>query len=344
MHTMRILILLLLAPLAVPAAAEPAAMTFWRAFFARPLAAPAPPGDPVTAEKIALGGRLFNDPRLSGGGERTCASCHQANRSFADGLPRARALTGEPLPRNTPSLWNVAWSPVLHWDGIVTSLETQARRPIEHPRELAGSWPAIVASLERDTGIAALFARAFPESPLVSMDTITRALAAFERSLVSPPTRFDRWVAGGGALAADEIAGFELFTGKAGCVGCHAGWRFTDDAFHDTGLPGGDPGQGAVPGGVPGLAAFKTPSLREAKWSAPYMHDGSLATLQAAVDHYTDGIAARPGLSSKLTRPLVLSAEEKARLVAFLGALSSGAPPEAPEGAWGSKERASHLP
>ena len=144
------------------------------------------------------------------------------------------------------------------------------------------------------------------------------------RSLVSPATRFDAWIGGDAkALSAAEARGFRLFTGKAGCVLCHAGWRFTDDRFHDIGLPGKDPGRGAVPGGTPGLSAFKTPSLRELAHTAPYMHDGSLPTLSAVLAHYSGGFVRGRALAPNMSRQLRLSAQEKADLVAFLGTLST---------------------
>jgi cytochrome c peroxidase len=144
------------------------------------------------------------------------------------------------------------------------------------------------------------------------------------RSLVSPPTRFDAWVEGdAAALRPEEVRGFRLFTGKAGCVLCHVGWRFTDDRFHDIGLESRDAGRGAVPGGTPGLMAFKTPGLRELAHTAPYMHDGALPTLDAVVRHYAGGFIARPSLATHINRDLRLSARERADLVAFLRSLSS---------------------
>jgi cytochrome c peroxidase len=148
------------------------------------------------------------------------------------------------------------------------------------------------------------------------------------RSLVSPPTRFEAWIGGEAeALRPAEVRGFGLFVGKAGCVLCHVGWRFTDDRFHDIGLPGRDGGRGAVPGGTPGLREFKTPGLRELAHTAPYMHDGSLATLEAVVRHYTGGFVARPSLATHINRKLRLSAQEKADLIAFLRTLSSESGP-----------------
>ena len=309
-----------------PAGAETAdAAASWRSFFQRPIGPPPAPADnPVTLDTVGLGARLFADPRLSGDGRRSCASCHRPERGFTDGRRRARSASGGNLRRNTPSLWNLAWSKHYFWDGRAPSLEAQVRAPIEAPDEMGGDWLTILARLERDAGFAAQLQAAFPAEPPISRETILRALAAYVRSLVSPPTRFDTWIAGdAGVFSAAEVRGFTLFTGKAGCVLCHAGWRLTDDRFHDIGLPGKDPGRGDVPGGTPGLAAFKTPSLRELKRTAPYMHDGSLPTLAAVLTHYTGGFVRRPSLAPNMNLKLRLSAQERADLIAFLHTLSS---------------------
>jgi cytochrome c peroxidase len=308
-------------------AAEPVGVAAaWRTLFQRQAEPPAPPDNPLSAAKIALGRQLFNDPRLSAGGRRSCASCHQPARSFSDGRPRPRGLNGAPLPRNTPALWNLAWSRQYFWDGRAPSLEAQVLQPIAAADEMGGDWSAILDRLAADAGLAAAFAAAFPEAPAISQASIAKALASYVRSLVSPPTRFDAWIAGeAGALAASEVRGFRLFTGKAGCVLCHVGWRFTDDRFHDIGLAGNDAGRGAVGGGTPGLPAFKTPSLREATHTAPYMHDGSLASLAAVLKHYAGGFRRRPSLAPNVKRGLRLSAGERADLLQFLNTLSSDA-------------------
>jgi cytochrome c peroxidase len=297
----------------------------WRALFRRPVAPPAS-GDGATATpaRVALGARLFADTRLSGGEQRSCASCHRPELGFTDGRPRAEGQAGAALPRNTPSLWNLAWSTRFFWDGRALSLEAQLPMPIEAADEMAAHWPTILTRLKRDTDTRDQFRAAFGAGSPIARDTVVLALAAYVRSLVSPPTRFDAWIEGdAGALSAAEVRGFALFTGKAACVLCHIGWRFTDDRFHDIGLPSDDPGRGAVPGGTPGLKAFKTPSLRELAHTAPYMHDGSLPTLQAVLAHYAGGLVLRPGLAPNINRGLRLSAEEKADLVAFLLTLSA---------------------
>ncbi|MDJ1156948.1 cytochrome c peroxidase [Chelatococcus sp. SYSU_G07232] len=302
----------------------------WRAAFARPASVPVADAADLSPARIELGRRLFEDPRLSANGLLSCASCHDSKLSFADGVALGKGIAGTPLARHTPMLWNLAWGRTLFWDGRAASLEEQARGPIENPLEMGSTVTKAVAGVSSDATMRTAFAAAFPERPQVSEDNLLAALAAFERTLVSPETRFDHWVKGDdGALTSEELAGFRLFTGKAGCVSCHSGWRFTDEAFHDIGLAGEDKGRGAILGLAAADHAFKTPSLRELAWTAPYMHDGSLATLEEVVDHYVSGVRDRPTLSADLPRGLSLTAEERAQLVAFLNALSSDDPPRA---------------
>jgi cytochrome c peroxidase len=305
-------------------AQAPDLQALWREMFRRPAEVQARPDNPLTAEKIALGGRLFADPRLSGNGRRACASCHQPERAFTDGRRRALSLAGTPLRRNTPSLWNLAWSKHLFWDGRAPSLEAQVHGPIEAADEMGGDWPTITARLEQDAELRAQFRTAFPEEPAITSEIVSKALASYVRSLVSPPTRFDAWIEGDQrALSAAEVRGFRLFAGKAGCALCHVGWRFTDDRFHDIGLRSTDPGRGALPDGTPGRMAFKTPGLRDVARTAPYMHDGSLPTLDAVLAHYTGRFVARPTLAPNMRRDLRLTRAEKSDLIAFLRSLSS---------------------
>jgi cytochrome c peroxidase len=309
----------------------------WRQMFRRPDGPPpAPAENPLTPAKIALGARLFSDVRLSGNGERACTSCHEPTRAFTDGRRRALGLARIPLRRNTPSLFNLAWGKHFFWDGRAPSLETQVGMPIVEPQEMGGDWPTILHRLEADGELVGQLRMAFPGAfpgslqgafpghAAISREQVVQALASYVRSLVSPPTRFDAWIEGDGdALRPTEVRGFGLFVGKAGCVLCHVGWRFTDDRFHDIGLASPDAGRGAVAGGMPGLAAFKTPGLRELVLTAPYMHDGSLANLTAVINHYAGRLVRRPSLAPHINRRLRLTAQEKADLVGFLRALSS---------------------
>jgi cytochrome c peroxidase len=301
------------------------------AAFRHPGAVPVPAGAVTGPQAVALGRLLFHDTRLSGDGSRSCASCHDETLGFADGLARQVGLDGKPLPRHTPHLWNLAWAPLLFWDGRAGSLEEQATGPIENPREMNGDLTAIAARLATDPAMRTAFAEVFPASPAPSRETIAKALAAYERTLTSPPTRFDRWVTGDAtALDADEQAGFALFTGKAGCASCHSGWRFTDDSFHDIGLPDGDEGRAGIAAGPLARHAFKTPSLRELTWTAPYMHDGSIADLESVIDHYAGGLVERPGVSREIRKGLLLDAAERTQLLAFLATLSSEDAPRPP--------------
>ena len=308
----------------------------WRKMFARESDPPAPPDNPLSLDKVTLGAKLFADARLSGTGDRSCASCLQRERAFTVGRRRALGLSGASLRRNTPSLWNLAWGKHYFWDGRADSLEAQVGMPIEDVEELHGDWPTILRKLSDDAELRAGFKLAFPDDPLPSQTSVRKALASYVRSLISPPTRFDAWIEGQPqALQAAELRGFRLFTGTAACVLCHVGWRFTDDRFHDVGLRSADAGRAAVPGGTPGLKAFKTPSLRELTLTAPYMHDGSLPTLSAVVAHYSGGFVSRPSLSTQMNRDLRLSTQERSDLLAFLRTLSSEEKAAPPRGAAG---------
>ena len=292
-------VLALVAAFPAPAADPLAAR--WAAAFARPAAIPHPADNPPSAAKIALGRRLFTALALSADGTLACASCHYAPLAFQDGRARARGRYGEERPTNTPALWNLAWAPRLFRDGRALSLEAQAREPIEHAAELATPMEALVARLAADPETARRFAAAFPEDPRVTAENAVKALASYQRAIVSPRTRFDAWIEGDeGALTPPERDGFARFVGAAGCVACHAGWRFTDDEVRDAGTG----------------AAVKTPSLRELAWTGPYLRDGSAATLDAAIRRH-----APPGGAAAWEDGLVEA------LAAFLAGLSSETPP-----------------
>ena len=306
-----------------------------KAKFERPRFVPHPADNPPNPDKVALGRRLFEDKALSSTGTIACASCHDPRLSFADGEPTGKGVTGKRLARHTPSLWNVAFDPLLFWDGRAATLEDQVRFPVEHVDEMGSTLAAATQRLATDQSYRTAFATAFPQSPAISPRTIAAALAAYERTLVSPPTRFDAWVAGkADALTQSEARGFKLFTGRARCISCHVGFDFTDHNFYDIGLPGTDAGRGKEIGLPAADHAFKTPTLRELAWSAPYMHDGSLATLEEVVRHYERGGVARPTRSKDLPRGLRLTDAERADLVAFLESLSSETPPQPSTEPW----------
>jgi cytochrome c peroxidase len=299
--------------------------------FRRPAAIPFPSSNPYSEVKRALGDTLFNDKRLSADGSFACATCHDRAKGLSDGRVTAIGVPGRALARHTPSLWNLAWASHVFWDGRARSLEEQVAGPIIAPDEMAQPMASLIARLRADKTYVRSFAKSFPDDPKVNEDNLKKAIATFERTLVSPPTRFDRWIAGeDAALSAQEVDGFTLFSGKGGCSNCHSGWAFTDYAFHDIGLPSDDRGRGAVLRLEAAEHAFKTPTLREIARSGPYMHDGSLTELADVVRHYSGGITERPTLSPDLQRGLTLSADEQAALVAFLGTLTSEGEPLPP--------------
>lgn len=314
---------------------EAARLQALKASFARPGYVPHPENNPPTPAKIALGKRIFSDPILSVTGKVSCATCHDEKLSFTDGERLGKGVTGKRLVRHSPSLWNSAFSPLLFWDGRANSLEDQARFPVSHPDEMGASLEAGAQSLQKIASYEAAFAEAFPGSVGVSAELVARALAAYERTLISPPTRFDRWVAGDGdALSDAEIRGFAIFTGKGRCSACHNGFAFTDHGFYDIGLPTKDEGRGKIIALGNTNFAFKTPTLREIAWTAPYMHDGSLATLDDVIRHYERGGIKRPTLADDMPKGLKLTDGERRDLLAFLDTLSSETPPEPSRESW----------
>jgi len=281
-----------------------------------------------TADKIALGKQLFFDPRLSGSGVISCASCHNPSLGWQDGLAKGRGHMGGQLGRHTPTILNVAWGGPYFWDGRADTLEDQAKGPIQAEKEMNMGAGNAVKAVSAIKGYRDEFEKVFPGKS-VSLDTMAMAIAAYERTVVSSDSPFDRWVKGDDdAISQDAKEGFIVFNGKGRCATCHQGWRFTDDGFHDVGVNDDDIGRGKImPDAVFLNHAFKTPTLRNIAERPPYMHDGSLPTLDAVVDHYDHGFVQRPSLSDDV-RPLHLTDEEKKSLVAFMQTLSS---PDTPE-------------
>ncbi len=318
---------------------------------------PAVPADnPMSAPKVELGRRLFYDVRLSGNQTTSCASCHVQELAFTDGRARGLGSTGALHPRGPQQLANLAWFRAFTWaNSVVPSLEAQALVPMtgQDPVELgiSGMDETVAARLEADPAYLPLFRASFPgEVQLVTFPNITKALAAFERTLVSGNSPYDRYQRGDAtALSAPARRGMDLFfSDRIGCAKCHSGFGFTDAAgapgeagnpfpFHNIGLYDLD-GRGAYPADGTGLMAltsrpedmgrFRTPPLRNVAVTAPFMHDGSVATLSEVIDIFSAGGRARmqTGVPSPLQSPLVqgftITAGEKADLLAFLQALT----------------------
>jgi cytochrome c peroxidase len=285
---------------------------------------PYPDDNKFTTARELLGRTLFFDPRLSASDWISCATCHNPAFSWGDGLPKGIGHDMKTLGRRTPTILNLAWAEPLFWDGRALTLEDQALGPIESPGEMNLPLDKLVAKLKSIEGYGPLFAAAYPGEPLTEK-TVAKGIATFERTIISGAAPFDRWVAGDEAAISEAAKrGFTLFNTKANCAKCHAGWRFTDDSFHDIGLKDSDVGRGKIyPTIEINQFAFKTPTLRNADQRAPFMHDGSVKTLAEVVEHYDQGGAAkRPSLSNEI-KPLNLTGQEKAELVAFLKTLTS---------------------
>ena len=270
---------------------------------------PIPDDNPLTREKVALGRKLFFDKQLSRDGTLACATCHNPKRAFTEGRSVAIGVAGQKGSRNVPTLVNRVYGKSYFLDGRAPSLERQAIEPILNPIEMGMT----LADIETRTGLE-------PQQ-------VTQALASYVRTILDGNSRYDRYANGdAGALSAEEKLGLAVFRGKGRCINCHAGPNLTDEQFHNTGIAwaGGelhDPGRFTVSNAAEDRGAFKTPTLREVARTAPYMHDGSLATLEDVVDYYDKGGNPNPGLDSDL-HPLHLTGEEKHALVRFLRSLS----------------------
>jgi cytochrome c peroxidase len=281
-----------------------------------------------------LGQALFFETSLSETGTLSCASCHRPELSFSDDRPFSPGQRGEPTTRNTPPLINRPEHGFQFWDGRALSLSAQAIFPLENPQEMGTSATVASARVAALTRYAPLFEAAFG-SEEVSPCRLGDALAAFVATLTTHDSDFERQ-SRAALLPSDVVRGEALFRGKARCALCHSGPDFTDGRFHDTGIAwkasSPDLGRGALTGRTGDLRAFKTPTLRELVRTAPYMHDGSLKTLEDVVRHYADGGArSDPGLDPAL-KPVALSPEETRDLLAFLRSLSdSRRPPPAKE-------------
>ncbi|MEW5852838.1 MAG: cytochrome c peroxidase [Myxococcota bacterium] len=269
-------------------------------------------------ELAALGRQLFHEKRLSRTGEVSCASCHRPELAFTDGKPVAEGVEGRRGMRNTPSIVNRSLGTTQFWDGRAKTLEEQALGPIQNPLEMDMPVDRAVALLNDDDDYRAQF-QALTGAPPTAQ-SLAAALAAYERSVWSVESAYDRYVAGDrSAMSASARRGMKLFNGRARCSECHSGSNFTDEKFHVLGV-GTDPGRGGVTGKATDQGAFKTPSLRDLSRTAPYMHDGSMATLDEVVEYYDRGGNPRPNLDHRMT-PLRLSEQDEEDLLAFLRAL-----------------------
>ncbi len=317
-------------------------------------AVPVPADNPQTPEKIELGRMLYFDPRLSGDSSISCAKCHDPEKGFSNGVQMSDAYPGTKHWRHVPTVWNAAYLKTQFWDGRAASLEEQALGPIEAPIEMNQNLVHLVEKLNGIPHYREQFKKVFKSE--ITTENLAKAIAAFERTIVSKPGPVDRYLEGDkSALTPEQIRGMELFVGKANCIACHHGPALSDGEFHATGVPEIEPlktetdriatrhffarGQGhANPRSVDAdygrelitkkaadRGKFKTPSLRELVHTAPYMHNGAFETLDDVIDFYAKGGGDIPN-KDPLLKPFALSEEEHEDLVSFLEALSSPEP------------------
>ncbi len=285
-----------------------------------------PDDNPLSADKIALGRFLYFDPRLSKNRTVSCATCHNPFHGFADPQRTSKGVGGKFGMRNSPTVINRLFAKEQFWDGRAADLEDQAHGPLMNPIEMGMPKPAeVVRRVKAVKGYPPLFQKAFGSRD-VSMRRVAQAIASYERTVVSGDSPFDRYVAGDkDALSASAVRGWGLFKGKANCQVCHVGFNFTDESYHNLGVgmdkPEPDLGRYDVTKAEADKGAFKTPTLRDIVETAPYMHDGSEATLRDVIDLYNRGGVKNPWLSNEI-KPLHLSVAEVDDLLAFLGSLT----------------------
>jgi cytochrome c peroxidase len=291
----------------------------------RPAEVPFPADNAPNAERISLGRTLFFDPRLSGSGFISCATCHNPAMAWSDGLSTGFGHDFKRLGRATPTILNAAYQPLLMWDGRKNSLEAQALGPIESAGEMNMPLDELVKRLSSIVGYQPLFDKAYPGEG-ISKETVGKALASFERTIVSTTSPFDKWRRGDKkAVSESAQRGFALFNDKAACVKCHQGFNFSDNGFHNIGVKSlgdtEDEGRFAHRKIKILKGAFKTPTLRDIDLTPPYMHNGIYQTLEEVVDHYDRGGDAKTNISPNI-QPLGLTPQEKQDLVAFMKSLT----------------------
>lgn len=298
---------------------------------------PEPEDNPTTPEKVALGHQLYYDARLSADGSRSCYSCHVCEHGLTDGKPVAEGALGRTLTRSSPSLWNIGYHTEFYWDGRAPSMERQAMAAWTGAN-MGADADEVVAALNEIEAYREQFQNVFGED--ATPDNVVQAISAYERAtLICDDTAYDRWQRGDPSAVSEAAKrGAELFVAKAGCGNCHSGSLFTDMKYHNVGIgmdaEEPDLGRFRVTEVDADRGAFKTPSLRDIARSAPYFHDGSVATLDEAVDLMVGGGLDNPYLDRENLQDTGLTDDEKADLVAFLEALTCPcelAEPELPE-------------
>jgi len=286
---------------------------------------PWPKDNPYSREKAELGRLLFFDSRLSSDFSLTCASCHSPRMGFSDGAAVSTGIRGQKGTRRAPTVLNSAYNLALFWDGRALTLEDQVKGPVANPIEMGASHEVVANRLQSIASYRALFERAFGSGD-IDIDRVGKAIATFERTILSGNSPYDRYQAGEKkAMTASQIRGMDIFFKKAKCDKCHEGKNFTDSKFHNLGVgtdvKNPDTGRYAITHDLKDWAAFKTPTLRDVASVPPYMHDGSLGNLRQVVEFYDKGGNPNNNLDPDVKR-LKLSDRDKEDLVEFMRALS----------------------
>lgn len=281
-----------------------------------------PVDNPMTADAVELGRLLFHDTRLSRDGMVSCATCHLQHLAFSDGEAISIGIEGRTGLRNSPSLANVGFAPRLFMDGGVPTLEMQILAPIADENEMDHNILLVAEELNTDPQLTALAQIAYQQE--INPYTITRSLAAFERSIVSATSKYDLYLQGEAMLTEEEMLGMELFNSdELKCASCHSGALFTDYDYHNIGLytEYADPGRERISLDQNDWGKFKTPSLRNVAFTAPYMHNGSLSTLEEVIDFFAGGGESHPNKDARI-QGFEINPSEKDALIAFLNCLS----------------------
>ncbi len=284
-----------------------------------------PKNNPYTPEKAELGRLLYFDPRLSADGQVSCASCHDPRHAFADGKAVSNGIKGLAGTRSAPTVINRAYSMAQFWDGRAASLEEQAKGPMQNPIEMGNTHAGVVDNIRKVPGYVAMFKKVY-DTENFDIDHVAGAIATFERTVLSGNSPYDRYKAGQkNALTPQQVRGMNVYFNKAKCDQCHEGINFTTNAYHNLGVgmdkPSPDPGRAAFTKNDADFGAFKTPTLRDIERTAPYMHDGSLKTLEEVVAYYNKGGNPNKYLDERM-KPLNLTEGEQKDLVAFLKSLN----------------------
>ncbi len=293
-----------------------------------------PTDNPLTEEGISLGKKLFFDRRLSKNNSKSCASCHNPNNAFTDVAQFSVGVDGQIGTRNSMPLFNLAWNfnERFAWDGSELSLERQALEPITNPIEMDSDWQDVLDKLQQDSEYPNLFFQAFGTN-IIDSDLVVKAIAQFERTLISGSSKFDRYLQGNAELTSEELNGFNVFMDedRGDCFHCHGSDNnplWTDNSFHNNGLNATftDLGLGAITGDPNDNGKFKSPSLRNLAFTAPYMHDGRFATLEEVINFYSEGLQISSTIDPLMKKAnqggVQLSDQDKADLKAFLLTLS----------------------